>query len=106
MKRHLFLFSPLTIGISIFLFSCGSSDKPVEKTANTIGYDKSNMDTTFKPGDDFFMYANNGWLKKTKVPASEGSWGMFSLLKDEVNDKLKKIAEESAAAKDPAKGSI
>ena len=26
--------------------------------------DPANMDTTVKPGDNFFMYANGAWLKK------------------------------------------
>ena len=27
------------------------------------------MDTTLKPGDDFFAYVNAKWLAKTEIPA-------------------------------------
>ena len=26
--------------------------------------DKTNLDTTLKPGDDFYEYANGGWMKR------------------------------------------
>src|ERR1017187_7197842 len=85
------------------LISCGGN-----KNKNSValkGVDKSFLDTTFKPGNDFYMYANNGWLKKNAIPASESSWGSFNILHDEVLDKLKGILEASAANKNATKGS-
>ena len=28
----------------------------------------ADMDTSVKPSDDFFMYANGGWIKRTEIP--------------------------------------
>ena len=50
-----------------------------------------NMDTTTKPGDDFFKYANGGWLKKNPIPPAYSSWGIGNVLEEELRDRLKKI---------------
>ena len=31
------------------------------------------VDPSIKPGDDFFAYANGGWLKATAIPAGQGA---------------------------------
>lgn len=58
-----------------------------------------NMDTTVKPGDDFFMYANGGWIKRTPIPPSESGWGIGNMVLEENYNRLKKINEDAAAAK-------
>ncbi|HST07405.1 MAG TPA: M13 family metallopeptidase [Gemmatimonadaceae bacterium] len=42
---------------------------------------ESAVDTTVRPGDDFFAYANGGWLKATGIPAGRDNWGA----RDEIN---------------------
>jgi putative endopeptidase len=58
-----------------------------------------NMDTTTKPGDDFFKYANGGWLKKNPIPAPYSSWGIGNVLEEELRDRLKKINTEALNTK-------
>ena len=50
-----------------------------------------NMDTTVKPGDDFFKYANGAWLKKNPIPAAYPSWGIGNVVEEELRDRLKKL---------------
>jgi putative endopeptidase len=69
--------------------------------APTPTLDPKNMDTSVKPQDDFFMYANGGWIKKTEIPPEYSRWGSFNQLIEQNNDALHKIAEK--AAKSPAK---
>jgi putative endopeptidase len=64
----------------------------------------SNIDPTIKPGDDFFLYANGGWIKRTPIPAAESGWGIGNLVQDDIYDKLKKINEAAVKTKAP-KGS-
>ncbi len=33
------------------------------------------VNASIKPGDDFFAYANGGWLKATEIPAGKERWG-------------------------------
>ena len=62
--------------------------------------DSKNMDTSVKPQDDFFLYANGGWIKNTEIPPEYSRWGSFNQLIEQNNDALHKITEK--AAKTPA----
>lgn len=61
---------------------------------------KENMDSTVSPGEDFFEYANGGWLKKNEIPASESSWGIAQLVNNELYERKRKINEDAAAKKE------
>ena len=81
------------------------NDSETETVAKrTEFFDKSGMDTTVTPGDDFFGYANGGWVKKTKIPDDQTSWGAFNILYEGNQKKTKAILDE-AAASNAAKGS-
>ena len=58
--------------------------------------DPKNMDTSVKPQDDFYLYANGGWLKRNPVPPEYSRWGSFSELEEKNNEALRKIAEKAA----------
>ena len=45
------------------------------------GFDLTGMDTSVKPGDDFFEYANGNWFKRTEIPADRTSTGSFQDLR-------------------------
>jgi putative endopeptidase len=60
----------------------------------TTFFDKSGMDTTVKPGDNFFMYASGNWMKKTAIPASETGWGSFYVLYNDNEKNLHNILDE------------
>lgn len=67
--------------------------------------DRSNMDTSVRPGDDFFLYANGAWLKNTPIPGDKTRWGSFDALADRTNKAVKEILEEVSAKNNAAKGS-
>ncbi|MDR3692993.1 MAG: M13 family metallopeptidase [Mucilaginibacter sp.] len=70
-----------------------------------VFFDKSGMDTTVKPGDNFFLYANGKWLKNAKIPAAETGWGSFYVLRDKNEANIHQILDYAAAHDDTA-GSI
>src|SRR5215831_569950 len=69
----------------------------------TWGFDKSGMDPTVKPGDDFFRFANGKWLERTEIPADRTRFGNFDKLSVLSENRVHAIAEDSAAGrlKDP-----
>lgn len=58
--------------------------------------DPANMDMTIKPGDNFFLYANGGWLQNNPVPSSKVRWGSFDQLIEENNGRLHQLLEYAA----------
>jgi len=64
-----------------------------------------NLDRNVAPGQDFFRYANGGWLAANPIPSTEHSWGVGYLVDEEVRAQLRAICESSAAKHAP-KGSL
>ena len=40
------------------------------------GVDLTSLDRSLKPGDDFFLYVNGGWLKTAQIPPDRASGGL------------------------------
>lgn len=55
--------------------------------------DPENLDASVDARQDFYRYANGGWLKRTVIPAAYGRWGAFESLDAEVHEQLRAIAE-------------
>jgi predicted metalloendopeptidase len=58
--------------------------------------DPNNMDSSVKPGDDFFSYANGAWIKRTEIPPEYSRWGAFNELIERNNDALHAIADKAS----------
>ncbi|MEO7309195.1 MAG: M13 family metallopeptidase [Chitinophagaceae bacterium] len=65
----------------------------------------TNLDSTVKPGEDFFGYANNGWIKKNAIPSDESSWGIGQLVQEDIYNRLK-VINEKAVKDGGAAGSV
>lgn len=93
---HVFATSTLLLG----LYSCGvnSVETTDENAQSVISIDPNLMDTTIRPQDDFFMFANGNWIKNTEIPASESRWGSFNELDQNNKEKLTTILEAAAEA--------
>jgi putative endopeptidase len=78
--------------------SANESVKPQTKK-NSPPLDASDRDTSAKPEDDFFMYANGGWIKRTQIPPEYSRWGSFNQLIENNNDALHDIAEKAESTR-------
>ena len=45
--------------------------------AITHGVQTADMDLTVDPAEDFYQYANGGWLARTEIPDDSASFGVF-----------------------------
>src|SRR5439155_1279947 len=53
------------------------------------------------PGDDFFRFANGGWLKTTEIPADRTSFGAFDVIFDMVSKRTAGMITEAANSGNP-----
>lgn len=65
------------------------------------GLDLDNVSKELSPGDDFYSFVNEGWLKNTEIPADQSNWGSFSVIDEEVKNNIRQIIEEAAASNPP-----
>src|SRR5579863_3112219 len=65
----------------------------------THGISITNMDRSVKPGDNFFLYANGAWIKRTAIPADRSRIGVFDALNDLSNKRTLSLIEETGKAK-------
>ncbi|WP_454718249.1 M13 family metallopeptidase [Caulobacter segnis] len=65
----------------------------------TWGFDISGMDTSAKPGDDFYKFANGTWDAKTVIPSDRTRYGNFDKLAELSEARTKAIIEGAAADK-------
>ncbi|UYW00944.1 M13 family metallopeptidase [Flavobacterium agricola] len=88
MNKKLFVLSAAILA----MVSCNSSKKAtadapaqvVEQPAQAKegrGINLNFMDTSVKPGDDFFRYVNGTWVDNTEIPADRSRWGSFDELR-------------------------
>ena len=84
----------IVIFLCSFLFSCSSRH-------NEAFYDilSLDLDTTVLPYNDYFQYANGGWIKKNLIPADQTSWGIGDLVINENLSRLKHICEDLSKQK-------
>src|SRR5688572_22645240 len=58
--------------------------------------DRANLDTTCAACEDFYTYANGGWLKKNTIPKAYSSYGSFEVLYDKNEAILHGILDTAA----------
>jgi putative endopeptidase len=61
-----------------------------------VDFLSANRDLSVQPGQDFFQYANGGWLKRHPIPATESAWGIAQVIQEQLYVNLRKINEQAA----------
>lgn len=92
MKNILILF------IALFTFSGVKAQDKKLKDINCL-------DTSIKPGDNFFMFVNKKWYDATPIPSTQAGVGAYMFLNFPQKMRLQGILEEVSQRKQPA-GSI
>jgi putative endopeptidase len=64
--------------------------------ASSVGFDVANLDRSANPCENFFQFADGGWVKNNAIPADRGRWASFDRLGQRNQEKLRTILEEAA----------
>ena len=96
--------------ISAGPIACKMAGTEASITAGTnAGIDPAAMDKSVKAGDDFYNFANGGWMKTTEIPADRSSIGGFYIADKKTEKQLGELIADIAksdAAADSEKGKI
>jgi len=83
----------LLITVALLPLTCSpfSDTKLGAQTPRTQAFPglESTVDTTVRPGDDFFAYANGAWLKAAVIPEGRGRWAV----RDDINERTRRQIE-------------
>ena len=85
---------------SLIAVALPASAQPAKPVYGDWGYNAAAMDSSVKPGDDFFAYVNGAWFKKAEIAPDRTFVGIDSVLNDQIDKDVRDIIED--AAKDPA----
>ncbi|WP_118976281.1 M13 family metallopeptidase [Taibaiella koreensis] len=86
----------------LFAAACNSHHDEADVNKKTGDILKANLDTTVNPVNDFFDYANGGWIKTHPIPDEQKSWGIAYLVQEDLYNRLKTINEQAVAKADNA----
>jgi putative endopeptidase len=96
----------VTVVLAVALILADSrAAKAADGASDIHGFDVKNLDKTCKPCEDFFQFANGGWIKNNPIPADQSVWGSFVTLADRNETSLRGLLESAEANDSAAPGS-
>jgi putative endopeptidase len=96
MKKSIFYLTIITAMIS--LSACN-------KKTTVKGIDLANMDATAIPGNDFYQYADGGWIASHPLKPEYARYGTFDALREQSQEQVKNLIVE-LSQKSNEKGSV
>jgi putative endopeptidase len=78
-----------------------SAAQPARPRYGAFGFDVAGMDRSVRPGDDFFAYADGGWVKVARIPADRSTYNTFAALREVANGRTAAIIEAASKSNAP-----
>ncbi len=94
--QKLKLITALLLTAGVF-FSCDHMKEGKEKALNP-----ADLDTTVRPQEDFYLYANGGWIRRHPLPPDKSRYGTFDELQEQNDERLRRLIDEMEHAGHPA----
>jgi putative endopeptidase len=88
----------------VFVLALTVSARPPEASSRAHRVDVAGMDRAIRPGDDFYGYANGGWMKTHEIPPDRATYGAFTVVDEMVAERLRGLFE-AAERSAPTPGS-
>ncbi len=86
----------LSVLAAVVVTGCKNDDRRMEVREEARGINLAYMDTTVRPGDDFFRYVNGRWVDSTEIPADQTSWGSFMQLRKKTDSSALALLERAS----------
>ena len=83
-----------TVTLGPVACNMAGTDSAVSTPGTELGIRTDWMDTSVKPGDDWFQYTNGSWLKNTEIPADRSSIGGFYIADQQTEKNLEALIAE------------
>ena len=90
-----------TVLLSSLCLACQDDFEEIEKKVLSSGIQMEDLDTSVRPGDDFYQYANGGWLKNHPIPDHANQYNKLSQLSEQVNMNIYELLDELAKSNYP-----
>ncbi len=87
------------VGILAVIIAAFFAVHKYEERMMNVGIDKSNMDMSFRPGDDFYNFAGAGWRRNNPLTGEYARYGVFDKLRQDNLEKLHKIVKDAGDKK-------
>jgi predicted metalloendopeptidase len=83
-----FLLGTATLTLGPVACNRASDEAAAPAAASGLGILRESMDTSVRPGDDFYAYANGGWMKANEIPADRSNIGGFWIASEQTDRNL------------------
>lgn len=89
----------MTRGLAVVAMAAGfcAVASAAQRPAPASGFDPATFDTSVRPQDDLYRYANGRWLDDTPIPDDRVSFSASSELTEKTNADIRAIIDEMAA---------
>src|ERR1017187_5927952 len=94
--------SPALKLVGIIVLGLLAADAQDAPKPEIHGIDVANMDRSVKPGDNFHLYCNGDWIKRTEIPPDRSRLSVFATLADVSDTRTAALVEEAAKNGGPA----
>ena len=102
-KTLALLFGSASLALTAAACKNATTDNQAEATVGSAsGIDLAAMDKSVRPGDDFYAFANGGWMKDSEIPADRGSIGAFFVTQQELEKRMDGLMADLGKTDAPA----
>jgi len=84
---------------ALLLLSSANAERVAGAAAAAPAVDVAGMDRSIRPGDDFYGYANGGWMKATEIPPDRSVYGSFTMIQEMVDRRTADLIRNSGKSK-------
>ncbi len=83
-------------GCAGFVAEAAGGSPTTEDASARHGFNLANLNRSVSPCENFYQFADGGWMKNNPIPADRAAWAIFNKLRDHNESLLHEILEEAS----------